>query len=306
MSSDPPGLRVNLFYSYSHKDVQHKDDLQKILSTLRLKGFLKDWSDAQITPGQPISEALRAKMLESDIVVFLLSSDFLVSEECRKEWDRAKDMALSGHLVFRVPIIVRECPWEEFLGEDDVKALPLDGQAITTYGDRDSAWQNVYEGIKSVVESIRTTYTPKPAFLKELNDPDLPVSKPIALEEIFVLPRLVQDQITTSGPIREPIVSSLLDLRDLDRLIIHGQDKSGKTALAKQLALSLVRDGQPVLFADLDEVSRPSAKFLSSVYGEQFNGDYSLWQKNDRKTLIVDGMNDAPNLIKFIEKASEL
>ena len=306
MFSDPPGLRVNLFYSYSHKDMQHQQEMQKTLSTLRQKGFLKDWSDAQITPGQPISEALQAKILESDIVVFLLSSDFLSSEECRKEWDRAKDMVSSGRLVFRVPVIVRECPWQELLGEDDVKALPLDGKAITTYGDRDSAWQNVYEGIKSVVETIRTTYTPKPAFLKELNDPDLPVSKPITLDEIFVLPRLVEGQFTTSGLISEPIISSLVDLRDFDRSIIHGQDKSGKTALAKQFALSLVRDGQPVLFADLDAVSRPGGKFLSSLYEEQFNGDYSLWLKKDRKTLIVDGMNDAPNLVRFVEKVSEI
>ena len=307
MSSNPPGLRVDLFYSYSHKDVQHKNDMRKTLSTLKQRGFLRDWSDAQITPGQRISETLQAKLPESDIVAFLLSPDFLDSEECRKEWHRAKDMASSGRLVFRVPIIVRECAWQDFLGEDDVKALPLDGKAITTYQDPDSAWNQVYEGIKSVVEKIRTTYTPKQALLADLNDADLPVSKPIALDEIFVFPRLTEHEyIATSDLVRESVVSSLDNLRDLGHSMIHGQDKSGKTALAKQLALSLVRAEQPVLFADLYAAPRrASAKFLRDVYEDQFNGDYSLWLQQDNKTLIVDNMNDAPDLVGLIEDCSD-
>ena len=76
MSSNPPGLRVDLFYSYSHMDVQHKNDMQKTLAALKRGGFLRDWSDAQITPGQRISETLQAKLPESDIVAFLLSPEF--------------------------------------------------------------------------------------------------------------------------------------------------------------------------------------------------------------------------------------
>lgn len=307
MSSNPPSLRVDLFYSYSHRDVQHKNDMQKTLAALKQRGFLRDWSDAQITPGQRISEALQAKLPEFDIVAFLFSPDFLDSEECLKEWYRAKDMASSGRLVFRVPIIVRGCPWQDFLGEDDVKALPLDGKAITTYQDRDSAWNEVYEGIKSVVETIRTTYTPKRAFLASLNDAELPVSKPIALDDIFVFPRLTEHEyIATSDLVRESVVSSLDHLCDLGRSMIYGQDKSGKTALARQLALSLVRDGQPILFADLGAAPRrPGAKFLRRLYEDQFNGDYSLWLQQDSKTLIVDNMNDAPDLVDLIEDCSE-
>ncbi|MYA85516.1 MAG: toll/interleukin-1 receptor domain-containing protein [Acidimicrobiaceae bacterium] len=307
MANNPPGLRVDLFYSYSHRDVQHKEAMRKILAALKRRGFLRDWSDARITPGQRISEALQAKLPESDIVAFLFSPDFLDSEECLKEWYRAKELAASGRLVFRVPIIVRECPWQDFLGEDDVKALPLDGKAITTHQDPDSAWNSVYEGIKSVVETIRTTYTPKQSFLADLNDADLPVSKPIALDDIFVFPRLTEHEyIATSDLVRESIVSSLDQLRDLGRSMIHGQDKSGKTALAKQLARSLIRDGQPVLFADLGATQRrPGANFLRRLYEDQFNGDYSLWLQQDNKTLIVDHMNDAPDLIDLIEDCSE-
>ena len=308
MATNPSSLRVALFYSYSHKDAQHKNDMEKMLSTLKRKGFLKDWSDAQITPGQRISEALRIKLPESDIIAFLFSPDFLASEECLKEWRRAKELASSGRLVFRIPIIVRDCPWQEFLADDDVKALPVDGKAITTYQDRDSAWLEVYQGIKSVVESLRTTYTAKPTFLADLDSADLPSSKPISLDDIFVFPRLVEHEyIATSDLVRESAVFSLDQLRGLGHSMIHGQDKSGKTALAKQLTLSYISNGEPVLFAELGPAPRrPGAKYLRGLYEDQFNGDYYLWNQQDTKTLVIDNMTEAPDLLDFVADCSEM
>ena len=307
MPNNPSSLRVTLFYSYSHKDVQHKNDMDTILATLRQSAFLKSSSDAQITPGQSISAALQIKQSESDIFAFLLSPDFLASEECRKEWDRAKSLASSGRLVFRVPIIVRECPWQDSLGDDDVKALPLDGKAITTYHDRDSAWNEVYEGIKAVVESLRTTYTAKPAFLADLDSADVPSSRPISLDDIFVFPRLMEYDYTAGADIvvKSPI-SSVSKIRNRRRSIIHGEDRSGKTSLAKHLVLSLVNDGQPVLFADLGTVTgRLGDKYLRRLYEDQFNGDYYLWQQQQSKTLIVDNVTEAPSILTFIEDCSE-
>jgi len=309
MSSKSPSSRVDLFYSYSHKDVQHKENMRKTLASLKRQGLLGDWSDAQITPGQRISETIQAKLRESEIVAFLFSPDFLASDECLKEWQHAKNKETTGRLVFRVPIIVRECPWQDFLGEDDIKALPFDGKAITTYRDQDSAWKEVYEGIKSVIETIRTTYTPKPEFVAHLNNADLPVSKPVTLSDIFVFPRLMEREYIPHPDhpdlVRESVVSSFDDLRAFQRSLIHGEDKSGKTALAKQLALSLIHDGKPVLFADLNAAPhRYVAKFLKQLYDEQLNGDHSLWLQQEHKTLIVDNMHDAPDLANLIEYCS--
>ena len=129
MLTNPSRLRVSIFYSYSHKDIQHREDMERTLSLLRERAFLRDWSDERILPGQSISEATRTKQSEADVVAFLFSPDFLASKECRREWDRATKAASAGQLLFRVPIIVRPCGWYDFLGEDDVKALPRDGKA---------------------------------------------------------------------------------------------------------------------------------------------------------------------------------
>lgn len=307
MPRSPSSLRVTLFYSYSHKDVQHKNDMETILDTLRQRALLKGWSDAEITPGRSISEALQAKQSESDIFAFLFSPAFLASEECRKEWDRAKELAASGRLVFRVPIIVRDCPWQDFLGDDDVKALPTDGKAVTAHQDRDSAWNEVYEGIKSVVESLRATFTAKPAFLTDLRSADLPSARHVSLEDIFVFPRLIEYDYT-AGPdlVIESPISSTSQILNRRRSMIHGEDRSGKTALAKHLVLSLINDGRPVLFADLGTVtSRLSDKYLRGLYEGQFNGDYYLWKQQQEKTLIIDNVTDAPKILEFLEDCSE-
>ena len=283
--------------------------METMLATLRHQALLQGWSDTQIMPGQSISGAIRVELSESDIIAFLFSPDFLASEECLKEWRFARQLANSGRLVCRVPIILRDCPWQDFLSDDDVKALPVDGKAITTYPNSDSAWREVYEGIKSVIESLRTTHTAKPTFLAGLNSTDLPLSKPVSLNDIFVFPRLVTQEYTTTaaGRIRDNVISSVSDLLDQGHSVIHGQDKSGKTALAKHIVQSLIDDDQPVLYADLSTVTgRLSDKFLRVLYKDQFNGDYDLWQQQEDKTLIVDNMTEAPKLLDFIEECSEI
>jgi 3-dehydroquinate dehydratase len=306
MSAGTPDLRVSLFYSYSHIDTQHRQDMERILAILKRQGYLKDWSDAQITPGQSISAATLAKQTESDISAFIFSPDFFNSEECLKEWDRAKTIAAEGGLIFRVPIIVRPCPWQDFLGDDDVKALPRDGQPITEYDDPAAAWQEVYEGIKHVVKTLRSTFTPKPPFRSYLKSADLPSSKPMTLDDIFVFPRLTkQSYTTTTDGVRESVLSSIDQLRDHGSSVIHGQYKSGKTALAKHIVLSLMNEGLPVLFVDLNKTrGRLDDGFLREFYEDQFHGDYYLWQQKGNKTLVVDNMTEAPGLIEFILECS--
>ena len=308
MSNRQSSLRVRLFYSYSHRDSQHRAAMETTLASLKRSSLLEDWSDAEIIPGQSISAALQAKLPESDIVAFLLSPDFLDSDECLKEWQRAAELASSGRLVFRVPIIVRECAWQDFLAEDDVKALPLDGKAITTYPDPDAAWKEVYDGIKSVIDSLRTTFTPKPAFLSDIRNADLPSTNPISLDDIFVFPRLVTlDYTATNELLRESVVTSLEDLLDHGHSVVHGEDKSGKTALAKHIFLALVAEGEPVLFADFSTISgRPRDDFLKTLYQDQFNGDYYLWERKPGKTLIIDNMSETPRLLDFVVSCSEV
>lgn len=297
MSPNPTPLPVRLFYSYSHQDLPDRKQMEKILANLRKNDLLRDWSDAQITPGQSISAAIKSQLQQADIIVFLFSPDFLASDSCREEWEIAKQVASSGRPVFRVPIILRVCSWLDFLGDDDVKALPEDGKPITAYPDAGSGWHAVYEGIKEMIQDIRTTYTSKPEFLTDFAGAD-----------IFVFPRLtMRDYRSQSINYREILITSAEALFNEGSSIIHGQDKSGKTALAKHIYLRLVDNERPVLFADLGATtSNLDERHIRTLFGEQFSGDYSLWQQQGDTTFIVDNVTEDPAVLDFIEWCSSL
>lgn len=167
MTTDDILCYANLFYSYSHKDAQYRDDMETALSLLKRNNLLKDWSDLKILPGQSIPKEVRKKMDEADILVFLLSTDFIASDECMKEWEYAKQLTTKGKPIFRIPIILRDCPWKDLLSNDNIKALPNDGMAVANFDNKDTAWMQVYEGIKSVINQLKKTTTSKTELIRE-------------------------------------------------------------------------------------------------------------------------------------------
>ena len=189
MSSYTSNFAVRLFYSYSHKDSHFRDSMEDSLSLLKQRGLLDDWSDVKILPGGKISKTNRKKMDNADIMVFLLSRNFIASTECMKEWEYAKRRTNEKVLV-RIPIILSDCAWLDLLGSDDIKALPRDGKPIMRFADDGGAWQQVYEGIKVVVDNLRTTFTPKQEFLEIMEKTDFLSVQHIRLQDIFIFLRL--------------------------------------------------------------------------------------------------------------------
>ena len=309
MKSDDTAFYANLFYSYSHKDAKHRDDMETALSLLEQDNLLEEWYDQNILPGEVLSKEIRKKMNEADILAFLLSPDFIASNECMKEWEYAKQLAAEGKPIFRIPIILRDCSWKDLLSNDDIKALPKDGESVVNFDSKDTAWQQVYEGITDVINKLRKTFTPKSEFISEIEKIDFVSSEPVKLQDIFVFPTLSYSpsQARESQLARETIKDQA-DLLAKKYLLIHGQEMSGKTSLGRHLFLSLANNqSTPVLYIDLDQVPRtPNEKVFSNAYCRQFSGDYSLWKQQEGKILILDNLSPAPRSIKLIEFAQDL
>ncbi len=249
---------VRLFYSYSHKDAQYRDAMEDALSLLRTQGHLTQWSDKNILPGHRISTTIGQEMEQVDIVVFLISNSFLASDECMKEWKRAKTMHVASHRPLRVPIIVSTCAWKDLLVEDDIKVLPNDGKPVKTFSDSDAAWSQVYEGIKSLIDSLRADFSPKTRFMTQLrNIDDVVVSQRTStLDDLFVFLPLsnYQPSKIERHAVDEKTITNLDNLLRLGHILIHGDDQSGKTALGRYIVLSLINKAQPVLLVDLQVV----------------------------------------------------
>ena len=308
MTEHQSSLSVQLFYSYSHRDARFRNAMENSLALLKQNNLLQDWSDQQILPGKSISSEVRERMRQADIVVFLLSPDFIASDECRYEWEYAKGLGSNGKILFRIPIIVRDCPWLDFLGSDDLKALPTDGSPVAHFNDQDEAWQQVYEGIKAVVNELRLTFSPKEDFLNQIDKSEFLSENHLNLKDVFVFLRLTYDDPQwPDQQLRDTTISTQKELLTNKYALIYGQEKAGKTALARHLYLSLVDESQPVLFVDLARAgSRTAEAFLRETYQEQFYGDYTLWRQQDNKTLILDNVTATAYTLDFIEEASAI
>ena len=121
--SKPQALR--LFYSYCHADARFRKRLEAHLSLLRRQRLVEDWYDGKIAAGEEIDPEIDANLTRSDVVLLLVSSDFLNSNYC---WNREMQRAVKRHREGRarvIPIIVRpfETAWQTTVfGE--LKALP--------------------------------------------------------------------------------------------------------------------------------------------------------------------------------------
>lgn len=145
---------VTLFISYSHKDELYRDELRAALTAYERRGDVTPWDDTCIRPGQKWEQEILDKLERADIVVLLLSNDFIRSDYCMlKEMERALERDAAGQNAV-VPVVVRACPFNKLeLGK--IQAIIPDGRPIKRHKDRDSAWLHVTNKLDPVIDSLK-------------------------------------------------------------------------------------------------------------------------------------------------------
>ena len=298
---------IHLVYSYSHKDEEELHRIKEVLTPFRMNGVMEDWLDEDVLPGEHISKSVREKLEKADIVIFLLSQRFLASTPCMEEWHFVKSLSDKGSPIFRIPVVLSPCDWEQLLEEDDIKALPKDAIPISKMDDEDSAWQSVYDSIKPLFERIRNTCVPREDFLDSIEETDLLSHEDIKLSQIFIFPPLtaydIQHQTRTQE--LEHRLPDIEDLAALKNVLIHGSDMSGKTALSRYFFLHLSSMGSAVLYIDLkDGIGSANEKSYRRMYENQFTGDYEIWKKRQYKTAVVDNLDSSPKSKQIVSNLS--
>jgi hypothetical protein len=144
---------LNVFISYSHADEQAKDDLLKHLEPLRRLEIIKAWHDRMLKPGEDWGKKISDSLEKADIVLLLVSIDFINSPYCYDiELDRAIERHTTGECVV-IPVILRSCMWKS-TPFGTIQAVPKDGRPVSLWPDRDDAFVNVAEGIKQTAEEL--------------------------------------------------------------------------------------------------------------------------------------------------------
>lgn len=139
--------RLKIFVSYSHKD----DELRKKLTVqLRALKYADVWDDRVIGAGKEWHEEIISEVESADIILLLISSDFLASDyvnqvEIKKAFERHH--AKTARVI---PVLLAHCLWEHHEEISKLQAFPPDGKWVTAK----KHWDSEAEALMSVVKGI--------------------------------------------------------------------------------------------------------------------------------------------------------
>jgi hypothetical protein len=187
-------MPLEVFYSYAHQDEKLRDEIEKNLALLQRTGLIVGWHDRRIGAGGSWKEEIDAHVHSAQIILLLISSDFLASDYCYGVEMRVALERHARHEAIVIPIILRPVDWTT-APFAHLQALPRDAKAVTTWSNQDEALADIARNIRETVQRFRPSESgiaPAPVAVK-LQDTYVP--KPRVLDA--ALPsRIVKDQVT--------------------------------------------------------------------------------------------------------------
>lgn len=152
---------TKVFFSYSHVDEALRDQLEIQLKMLKRQGIIETWHDRRIVAGQELDGVINEELMSADIVLLLVSPDFLASEYC---YDREMTAAMQRHdqgEAVVIPVILRPCDWFPApFGK--LTATPSDAKPVTQWPDRDVAMLDVVKDIRKAAERFSKVESSSP------------------------------------------------------------------------------------------------------------------------------------------------
>lgn len=289
---------MKLFYSYCHSDEEFREYMERHLSVLKRSGEISEWCDRKILPGQNFVEEIDRQMEAADIIVLLISSDFLASPACVHEMTAALNLREDTTTTV-IPVIVRPCDWKHSK-ISSLLALPTDGLPITVWSNKDEAFQSIADGIRRTISESKICLHQK--FQKSFTETDFISQRKqdVSIDDIFVFPNITEAR---AGP--ESSVTSFERMLNIGRhLAIRGDYRSGKTTICRKLFLNQIENRIPVLMFTGRELTSTiqHEDLIFRKFHEMFNGSFPRWQKLPGKMLIVDDL-DSSSSLSFISFA---
>jgi hypothetical protein len=97
---------------------------------------------------------INSHLHSADIVILLISADFISSNYCYSiEMAAALARHDSGDARV-IPVLLRDCLWED-LPFAPLQILPTDAKPVKRWQNRDAAWRDVAKGINSTIQDLK-------------------------------------------------------------------------------------------------------------------------------------------------------
>jgi len=146
---------LRVFISYSHKD--DENGFQKLVTHLRpmvREGLIEPWHDRRITAGTEWAGQIDEHLFGAQIVVLLVSPDFLASDYCNDvEMTQAMELR-EAQRARVVPVILRPCDWHTSRFAK-LKVLPQDGKPVIKWVPEEDGFVDVIRGLRGVVRELQ-------------------------------------------------------------------------------------------------------------------------------------------------------
>ena len=174
---------LQVFISYAHEDDELREEFVKHLRQLKRDGLIQDWHDREITAGSEWAGQIDEHLNAADIVVLLVSPDFVASEYCYDiEMKRALERHAAGEARV-VPVILRPSDWQT-APFAKLNALPKDAKPVVDWPTQDPkvhdhGFLNVAAGLRRVARELREMHGERRAN----QDEDAQAGRAIRVEE---------------------------------------------------------------------------------------------------------------------------
>jgi len=147
--------KIELFYSYSHKDESLRKKLENHLEVLEKMGVITNWHFRKISAGKEWEGEINSHLNSADIILLLISPNYLASKYCNDiEVKTAIERNESGEARV-IPVILSEVRNWEATPFAKFQALPENAKPIMNWRNRDDAFKNIAEGIAQVVKELK-------------------------------------------------------------------------------------------------------------------------------------------------------
>mgnify|MGYP001204867957 CR=1 FL=1 len=159
-----------IFIAYARKDADLLEELRIHLRPLERTKRAIIWYDGNIEPGAVWEEAIKKNLHAAEIILLLLSANAIDSDYF---YDKEMADALERHTRGEarvVPLIIRPCAWRA-TPLAKLQALPKDAKPVTSWKDRDDAWNDAVEALLVLIEEREmNVFREKEAAAQRLRD----------------------------------------------------------------------------------------------------------------------------------------
>jgi len=140
------------FISYVQEDEEYLRRLQVHLAPVRKAGLIQTWHTQLIQAGNQIAIDVDRHLRAADLVIVLLSADFIASDCYEKELLVGLQRYELGQAQL-VPIVVRPCHYECTCLRV-LQMLPRDMKAVASSPNQEDTWRAISIEILSIAESL--------------------------------------------------------------------------------------------------------------------------------------------------------